>query len=99
MEHWKAKVYKTKLWTEEIRPYIFDREDGKCQYCGALILGSYHVHHIIELTEQNYQDYNIAFNVDNLMLLHKECHDMIHERFGYKKTIVNDDLSINYERR
>lgn len=56
-----------------------------CEHCGKLIAKprDAHVHHKIPLTEDNYKDASIALNPENVMLVHKDCHDQIHERFGY----------------
>lgn len=56
-----------------------------CEHCGKLIAKQRdaHVHHKIHLTEDNYKDASIALNPENVMLVHKDCHDQIHERFGY----------------
>lgn len=56
-----------------------------CEHCGKLIAKprDAHVHHKIPLTEENYKDASIALNPENVMLVHKDCHDQIHERFGY----------------
>ena len=57
------------------------------------------MHHKEELSEDNYTNYDIAFGLDNLVACHPDCHDQHHLRFGYKGTIVNDDLSIDYSKR
>ena len=56
-----------------------------CEHCGKLIAKQRdaHVHHKIPLTEENYKDASIALNPENVMLVHKDCHDQIHERFAY----------------
>lgn len=92
------KVYKTKLW-QAIRAEVLYRDRGICYFCGKLISKRATVHHIEELNEDNYTDYNIAYNMDNLVACHADCHNEHHERFGYKHTIVRDDLSIDYSKR
>lgn len=92
------KIYKTKRW-QKVRKAVIFRDKGICYFCGKLISGRANVHHLVELTDQNYLDENIAFGMDNLVTCHHECHNEYHERFGLKPSIVQDDLSIDYGRR
>jgi 5-methylcytosine-specific restriction endonuclease McrA len=91
-------IYKTKLW-EETRKAVIARDKGICFFCGKLISKRATVHHKEELNEDNYTDFDVAFNMDNLVVCHAECHNEHHERFGYKHSIVKDDLTIDYSRR
>ena len=94
----RKKVYKTKLW-QETRKAVIERDRAICFFCGKVIGKRATVHHIEELNEDNYMDFDIAFNMENLVACHADCHNEHHQRFGYKATIVNDDLTINYARR
>lgn len=55
-----------------------------CEHCGKPILKDYDaiLHHKIELTPQNVNDWDIAYNPDNLAFVHAKCHNEIHNRFG-----------------
>ena len=55
-----------------------------CEHCGKPILKDYDaiLHHKIELTPQNVNDWDIAYNPDNLAFVHARCHNEIHNRFG-----------------
>lgn len=97
MENHK-KIYKTKLW-KQIRLDVISRDRSICYFCGKLVAKRATVHHLEELNEENYTDWDVAFNMDNLVCCHAECHDHHHERFGYKPSIVNFDLSIDYSKR
>lgn len=97
MENHK-KIYKTKLW-KQIRLDVIARDRSICYFCGKLVGKRATVHHLEELNEENYMDWDVAFNMDNLVCCHADCHDLWHERFGYKHTIVNNDLSIDYSKR
>ncbi len=102
MPYWKKAVYHSQRWKNQVRPAVIRRDKYICYFCGKLILNRLDVHHIIELTEENYTDENIAFGLDNLVSSHKKCHDIHHHRFSpmlEKETIVDDDLNIDYERR
>lgn len=92
------KLYKTKEW-KQVRKYVIDRDKSICFFCHKLITKRATVHHKQELNEQNYTNWEIALNPDNLVACHAECHDIHHHRFGYKGTIVNSDLTIDYTRR
>lgn len=94
------KIYKSKYW-ESVRQAVIKRDKDICFFCGKLILSRRTIHHKEELNEDNYLDYRVAYDLDNLVECHAKCHNIHHDRFGYreKNTIVNDDLSIDYERR
>lgn len=98
MEHYQKAVYKTKLW-QEVRKAVINRDKSICYFCGKIINKRATVHHKEEINEDNFMDYNVAFNMDNLVACHSRCHDQYHERFGFKSSIVNDDLSVNYRKR
>lgn len=91
------KIYKTDLW-DEIRQEVIKRDGNVCYFCGKIIKKRATVHHLKELNEENYTDYDIAYGLDNLVVCHPDCHNQHHERFS-KRSIVNNDLSINYEKR
>lgn len=97
MENHK-RLYKTAIW-QKTRLDVIARDRNICYFCGKVIGKRATVHHIQELNEDNYLDWDIALNPDNLVCCHSACHNEHHERFGYKKSIVNDDLSINYGKR
>lgn len=61
-----------------------------CQHCGKPIIKAYDCigHHIIELTEENYTDYNISLNPDNIAFVHHRCHNKIHNKLGYSQRQV-----------
>lgn len=98
MEHYQKEVYKTKIW-QEIRKAVIERDKSICYFCGKLINKRATVHHKEEINECNYKDWGVAFNMDNLVTCHPYCHDQHHGRFGYKTSIVQDDLSIDYSKR
>lgn len=97
MEEWQ-KVYNTTAW-KKLRHDIYLRDKGICHFCGKLITNKPTVHHLQEINEQNARDPSVFLNPDNLVLCHHECHNAHHKRFGYKGSIVRDDLTIDYSRR
>lgn len=78
------QFYKSKEWIIFRKLIILDR-GPICQKCGKKIVESKHiiVHHIIELTEENVNDTSISLNPDNVIIVCFDCHNKIHERFGY----------------
>ena len=97
MQTWQ-KIYSTTRW-KKLRKQIYDRDGGICYFCHKLVLKRPTIHHKQEINEMNVQDEDVFFNPENLVLCHHECHNAHHKRFGYKDTIVRDDLSIDYTRR
>lgn len=64
------KLYKTKKW-RWISQMVIDREHNICQYCHNPIESTFNIHHIEVATLANFYD------MDNLMLLHVECHQLM----------------------
>ena len=94
----RKQIYKTKLW-QETRKAVIERDRAICFFCGKIITRRPTVHHKEELNEENFMDFDLAFNMENLVACHADCHNIHHGRFGYKGSIVNDDLTIDYTRR
>ena len=89
------EFYHTRKWKEFARLIKLERadDDGNiiCDYCGKPIASSYDciAHHCnTYLTESNVNDATIAFNPDNIQLVHHRCHNLIHEKFGTKRREV-----------
>lgn len=98
LKEYQKAVYKSPIW-QHIRQQVIYRDKGICCFCGKLVTKRPTIHHIKEINEENFGDWKIAFDLDNLRLCHHECHNRHHDRFGYKKSIVNDDLEIDYKKR
>lgn len=94
----KEKVYKTARW-KKIRQAVIDRDKDICYFCHRLILKRRTIHHLQELNEENWSDEEVAYNLDNLVECHDDCHNIWHKRWGYKESVVNTDLSIDYSKR
>ena len=69
-----------------------------CEHCGKIILKSFNpnernnknavvYHHIKELNNFNVNDASISINPKNIMVVHWQCHNEIHQRFtgGYQR--------------
>lgn len=75
------EIYKDPQW-EPTRQYVIMRANGLCEECQKRkkIKPGKEVHHIVELTAENKNDWNIAFNPDNLEYLCTDCHNHKHDR-------------------
>lgn len=94
-------VYSLIRW-RKLREDFYIYKGGICDMCGIYIIrrprrATFNVHHITELTADNYKDDYITYNYNNLMLLHVECHNKIHNRYQ-KNEIIADD-KINFKDR
>lgn len=94
----RKTFYKSPEW-QAVRQAVIERDKGLCYFCGQLVLKRLTVHHIQELNEENWMNPEISLNLDNLVLCHAECHNEHHKRWGYKESIANDDLTIDYSKR
>ncbi len=78
--------YRSKEWVNLLKLLRNERIDANgyiiCEHCGKPIVRAYDCigHHKIELTEENYTDYNISLNPDNIALVHHKCHNIIHNK-------------------
>ncbi|NWK11330.1 HNH endonuclease [Clostridium cadaveris] len=87
------RFYSTEPWLSFRQQIIMDRRKNGvvvCENCGKMIVVSKHiqVHHVVELTEENYKDSNISLNPDNVKVWCHICHNKHHGRFsggGHKR--------------
>jgi len=70
------EVYKNKQWPKS-RAYVIARANGLCELCRpkGIIKAGREVDHIVELTDSNKHDWNIAYNPANLQYLCSDCHN------------------------
>jgi predicted kinase len=82
--------YASDIWRNFRLALILERSKEKggviCADCGKLIARpiDIHAHHKIELTPENFNDYNISLNPIHIDLICHSCHDKKHYRFGHK---------------
>ena len=80
--------YRQARWIKLRNALLHDRVNAEglllCENCGKPIIKDYDaiLHHKVELTPQNVNDDEIAYNPDNLAFVHARCHNEIHNRFG-----------------
>lgn len=81
--------YKTDEWRNLLQQLKLERQNEEglliCPVCGKPLLDKIIGHHKKELTKENYLDYDISLNPDNIILIHQDCHNFIHKRWGYQK--------------
>lgn len=83
-----SAFYTDDIWREFRNVLMLQRanENGDviCEYCGKPIDAKYDCigHHITPLTLENVNDANISLNPDNVQLVHFNCHNKIHSRYG-----------------
>lgn len=78
-QEWRK--FRKQLIAERINPkdgVLYDEFDGKplIRDCDIIL------HHKIELTLQNVNDYSISLNPDNIMIVSPRSHNAIHQRWG-----------------
>ena len=84
-ESWAARLYNSKAWRDLRRRLIIEAQ-YKCTICGANhLLDPHHLigHHQCVLTPNNVNDPAISLNPDNVEIICKQCHDQMHQRFGF----------------
>lgn len=83
----QKRFYASKAWRRCREVYL--SEHPLCERCLAvgIVSSAEHVHHKIELQQENYKDPEIALNPDNLEALCFKCHQL--ETHGIKE--VGDD--------
>lgn len=75
------EVYADSRWPPA-RQAVIIRAKGLCEQClkRKIYKSGREVDHIEELTEENKDDWNIAYNPDNLQYLCTDCHNNKHSR-------------------
>lgn len=73
------------IW-QNFRMAIISERGLRCEHCGELVVraGDLTLHHIEELTPENVNDALISLNPINVLVVHHDCHNQIHHRFGYQ---------------
>lgn len=77
--------YASEKW-QTFRLLTITQRGLRCKHCGQMVARAKDLtlHHVIELTPENVNDATISLNPDNVLVVHNDCHNKIHHRFGYK---------------
>ena len=75
------EIYAAREW-RKVRKIVIVRANGRCEECAKAgrVRRGREVDHIVELTDENKHDWNIAYNPENLQLLCSDCHNQKHGR-------------------
>ena len=73
-----AKKYHSKRWQRLRKQKLI--LNPTCERCAKrkIYVPAYFVHHKEYITDKNYEDDNVFFNIDNLESLCKKCHQREH---------------------
>lgn len=83
--------YDSAAWRKCRKTFLAYRraaDGGMCQRCHEK--PGYIIHHRTELTPENITDPDITLNMDNLMYVCHECHNIMH---GYAKDLPERSIS------
>ena len=77
-------LYTSDIWAQLKANLLLERGDTCECGCNQKFKGTWDCipHHIVELTDDNVNDAEIALNPANLLLVRHRCHNRIHGRFG-----------------
>ena len=84
-----SEFYKSKEWQSFLEVLKLQRVNSEglliCAHCGKPIIRKYDAigHHIIELTPENVNDYEVSLNPANIKFVHHRCHNQIHNKLAY----------------
>lgn len=91
------QFYGSKEWEQCKAQVLHERAKGGvvyCEHCGKPIVkgfnpnannnaGAIVFHHKIYLNNYNVNDASVSINPDNIQIVHWNCHNEIHQRFGF----------------
>lgn len=85
-----SAFYNSDEW-RAVRAELIEKRRNKtdgilyCEYSGVPLVNSYDIvaHHKKPLTLENVNDYGVALNPENIMLVSQKAHNEIHKRFGH----------------
>lgn len=81
-EQFSNDFYRSNQW-KRCRDALIKSRGGMCEECrknGLIVTARLEAHHIIPLTPENITDPEISLNLDNLLLLCRDCHEKQHRK-------------------
>ena len=90
-----GNFYKTKQWKKTREEYARS-VGGLCEICwqNGLVKSGEIVHHKIHLNESNIKDPKITLAFENLQLVCRDCHAMLHKDSVGRRYRIEQDGSI-----
>lgn len=85
----RQSVYSSETWSEVVKQ-VWKRDNAYCQNCGKhhnteKNRGNFHIHHIV-----SFQIKELRTELDNLVLLCKECHIWVHSKKNINKKFIKN---------
>lgn len=85
----RQSFYASEEWVDSVKK-VWKRDKAICQRCGKSHndeknRGNFHIHHLT-----SFSVVSLRANVDNLILVCKECHRWIHSKKNTKKEFINE---------
>ena len=89
--YWKGGItpdrqdfYSTSEW-KKVYPQVWKRDKAICQKCGIEKNNDiqFHIHHIV-----SFQDKSLRCDINNLVLLCKDCHIFVHSNSNISKEFI-----------
>lgn len=85
----RQAVYASEEWVESVKA-VWARDNAICQRCGKnhneeKYRGQFHIHHIV-----SFQVKELRTDIDNLVLLCKECHKFVHSKKNIAGQFIKD---------
>jgi len=85
----RQAVYSSREWVDSVKS-VWARDDAICQCCGKDHRdegnrGNFHIHHIV-----SFQVKELQTNLENLVLLCKECHKFVHSKLNVNKKFIKE---------
>lgn len=85
----RQSVYASEEWVDAVKA-VWARDNAICQRCGKshneeINRGNFHIHHIV-----SFQVKELRTEVDNLVLLCKECHKYVHSKKNTDRLFIKE---------
>lgn len=85
----RQAFYASQEWVDAVKK-VWHRDNATCQRCGkhhntAKNRGTFHIHHIV-----SFQAKELRSEVNNLILLCKECHYWVHSNANTQKSFIKE---------
>ena len=85
----RQSFYASIEWSDAVKK-VWERDDAICQRCGIrhnteTKRGTFHIHHIVSFIVRE-----LRSDIDNLILLCKDCHEFIHSKKNVEKLFIKE---------